>query len=318
MASSMQKKISILIPVYNSEKIVDKTVTILLAEFRKLPYHHEIILVNDGSPDNSWQVIQKIAQSTPTVKAINLLKNYGQHTAVFCGMGYATGDYLVTMDDDLQNPPSEIIKLIQKIEEGHDVVFGRFPQKKHAEYRKLGSKFVNYLNGKIFGKPKDLVLSNFRIFTKDVAKRVLGYKTNYPYIPGLLLMHANTFANVETEHHARSIGSSNYTFFRIFRLVSRLLINYSSYPLNFLTGVGIATAILSFINGAFIFVKALYNSTNVPGWASIMIVLSLLNGLTIIMLGIIGIYISRTLNQISSANSFFVKEVVSSDFEYET
>lgn len=313
----MRKKISILIPVYNSEQIVAKTVTVLLEELRQLPYDHEVILVNDGSPDNSWTVIQKIAKTTPAVKSVNLLKNYGQHTAVFCGMGYASGDYLVTMDDDLQNPPSEIIKLIRKIEEGFDVVFGRFPQKRHAEYRKLGSKFVNYLNGKIFGKPKDLVLSNFRIFTKDVAERVLGYRTNYPYIPGLLLMHANSFANVETNHEARSIGTSNYTIFKILRLVSRLLINYSAYPLNLLTGIGIGTAVLSFINGAVIFVKALYHSTSVPGWASIMIVLSLLNGLTIIMLGIIGIYISRTLNQVSSANSFFVKEVVSADFEYE-
>lgn len=146
-----QFKYSVVIPVYNSEKLVAETVMETVAFFKKngLP-HYEIMLVNDGSPDNSWAIISDLAKTVPGVRAINLLKNYGQHTAVYCGIINATGDYIITMDDDMQNPPEEIIKLIVKIQEGYDLVFARFEQKQHASYHKLGTRLIGYFNKKIF------------------------------------------------------------------------------------------------------------------------------------------------------------------------
>ena len=304
------KLISIVIPVYNSEKIVEKTVnTILENTDCIINYDFEIILVNDCSPDNSWNIISNISRTKKNIKSINLLKNYGQHSAVFCGFKYCKGDYIITMDDDLQNPPSEIIKLVNKIEEGHDLVFAKFEEKKHSFTRRIGSKIIGYLNFKIFNKPKNITLTNFRIFTKDVLSRVLEYKTAYPYIPGLLLMFSSSIANVTTLHAKREIGNSNYNLLRILSLVSRLIFNYSSYPLKSLTYLGISISVTSFFMGFFYFIRAFFLESKVVGWTSLIVLSSFLNGFLILMVGILGEYVTRVMKQTSSSNSIIVKEV---------
>ena len=161
--------LSIVIPVYNSELIVAETVNLINAELSQIEISHEIILVNDGSTDSSWSVLVELKKQFPQLVIINFLKNYGQHSAVFCGIQNSRGNYVVTMDDDLQNPPSEIKKLYNKILEGYDLVFAVFDKKQHEDYRKLGTKVIDYLNTKIFGKPKSLKLTNFRIFSKAVT-----------------------------------------------------------------------------------------------------------------------------------------------------
>jgi len=301
---------SILIPVYNSEDIVKDTVGQIVAEMTKNELQFEIVLVNDGSPDNSWEKLVELSQEYPQARAINLLKNYGQHSAVICAMANAKGDYMVTMDDDLQNPPAELIKLIEKINEGYDLVFAKFHQKKHSSFRKLGTNVINYINGKVFHKPKDITLTNFRIFKRKVAERAVSYKTNHPYIPGLLLMHASKIANVYTEHHARQIGTSNYSIWKILTLVSRLLFNYSSYPLRLLSGFGLIAAAISFLYGAYILIKAAVTGIAVPGWTTIIVMLAFFNGILILMLGVMGVYISRTLQQVSNDNPYHITEIL--------
>jgi len=307
---SLTKTYSVVIPVYKSELIVGKTVSETLRFFDEHGINGEIVLVNDGSPDNSWSVIADLAQKEERVKAINFLKNYGQHTAVYCGIAESTGDFIITMDDDLQNPPKEIIKLIGKIDEGYDLVFAEFKQKMHAGFRKLGTKVIGYLNTQVFGKPKNIKLTNFRIFTRQTAERMLGYKTNYPYIPGLLLMHASKMANVETEHHAREIGASNYTLVKIARLVARLLFNYSSYPLKIASSVGMFISLLSFLAGVYYIVQSLFLGVAVAGWTTIVVLLSFLCGFIIIMLGIMGEYVARIMNQMSSGTPYLIRERV--------
>ncbi len=302
--------LSILIPVYKSATFVEKTIAETMKVLDAQNYNYEIVLVNDGSPDNSWEVIRDLAERHKEVIAVNLLKNYGQHSAVLCAIQKASGQYMITMDDDLQNPPSEIPKMVKKIEEGYDLVFARFEKKKHASYRKLGTRLVNYLNAKIFEKPDDVILTNFRIFDDRVAQRVLEYNTNYPYIPGLLLLNANRITNVLTKHHAREQGNSNYSFIKIIKLLSRLLINYSSYPLRLLTSIGLVISLISFATGVVIFLNAFYRDYAIPGWASIMIMLSFLNGISILMTGVMGIYISRTLNQLSSIRPYIISDYV--------
>jgi len=304
-------KYSIVIPVYNSQHIVEKTVGKLLDVIHKNDLTAEIILVNDGSPDSSWDVIKKLANDFEIIKSIDLIKNYGQHNAILCGFKYVTGEYIITMDDDLQNPPSEIMHLINKINEGdYDLVFGKFRRKKHTLYRKIGSSLVGYLNTKVFNKPKNITLTNFRIIKRDLINRVLLHKTSYPYIPGMLLMYASHIGNTAVEHDERSEGVSNYTFRKIFSLMSRLLINYSSYPLRLLSTIGIFIAILSFFAGLFYLFYGIIIGSEVPGWTTLIVLVSFFGGFIIALLGVIGEYLSRILDQISSENSYFVREFV--------
>jgi polyisoprenyl-phosphate glycosyltransferase len=305
-------KISIVIPVYNSEIIVSKTVDEILKETNKHNLNIEILLINDGSPDNSWSVIKNLAQEIKEVKSINLIKNFGQHNAVLCGFKNSTGDYVITMDDDLQNPPSEIIHIVNKINQNEDtdLVFGKFREKKHAGYRKLGSKLIGYLNEKVFNKPKDITLTNFRIAKKDVIDRVLKHNTAYPYIPGLLLMYSTNIENVIVEHHDRFDGKSNYTFKKIFSLISNLLINYSSYPLKLLSSIGILISSISFFLGCFYLIKGLLLGNSVEGWTTLVVLVSFLGGFIIVLLGLIGEYLSRILDQMSNNKSYYVKEIV--------
>ena len=305
-------KYSVVIPVYNSSPIVGNTIdrTVSFFEERRLDY--EIILVNDGSLDNSWDVIRKKAEENPNIIAINLLRNYGQHNANFCGFLHSSGDYVITMDDDLQNPPEEIIHLISKAHEGYDLVIGRFREKKHALYRRVGSILVGAINTRIFHKDKDLVLTNFRIIRRDVVERVCAYKTSYPYIPGLTLMFSNNRANVWVEHREREAGKSSYNLASILKLVFTILFNYSSYPLRLVGGIGIVVSACSFLLGMFYLGIALFRGTRTPGWTTIVVLLSFSNGLLILILSMIGEYVVRVLNQISSSESFHIKEIVRS------
>ena len=301
---------SVVIPVFNSEGVVEETVERTIGFFKTSGYRYEIILVNDGSSDGSWEKVRQLSGSHNNVVAIDLLKNYGQHSAVYCGVEASSGDFIITMDDDLQNPPEEIIHLIRKINEGYDLVFAEFHQKQHGLVRRWGTKLIGSLNNRIFHKPKNITLTNFRIFTRQVADRMLQYKTFFPYMSGLLLMFSSDMANVKTEHHPRNVGSSNYNIFRIARLVARLLFNYSSWPMKALTFLGVAISILSFALGAFYIAYNYTVGINVPGWTTIVVLVAFLNGFIIMMLGVIGEYLVGVLNNVSDKRSYYVRKVI--------
>lgn len=304
---------SVVIPVYNSEAIVGQTIDRTATFFEGNGLEYEIILVNDGSHDRSWDIISEKARQNPRVIAINLLHNYGQHNANLCGFQHSRGDYVITIDDDLQNPPEEIIHLIDKAKEGYDLVIGRFKEKKHAWYRRIGSLLINEINTRIFQKPKDLVLSNFRIIRRDVIDRVCAYKTSYPYVPGLCMMFSNHRANVMVEHHARAVGKSNYTMLRILRLVLTILFNYSSYPLRLVGTIGFLVSVFSFLLGLYYLFLGLFHGVRTPGWLTLVILLSFLSSLMILILSMLGEYIVRLINQSSSAESYYVKDIVKSN-----
>jgi glycosyltransferase involved in cell wall biosynthesis len=304
---------TVVIPVYNSANIVGQTIDRTAAFFEKHNLAYELILVNDASPDQSWEVLREKALTNPHLVAINFLKNYGQHTAVFCGLQKSTGDYVITMDDDLQNPPEEIIHLIDKAGQGHDLVFGRFRVKQHAGYRRMGSLLIGAINQRLFHKPDDLVLTNFRMIRRDVVDRICAYQTSYPYIPGLALMFSANPANVWVEHKLRPVGGSNYNFFKIAELVMRILFNYSSFPLRLVSLIGGAIAGLSFLLGLYFLGKAIFIGTSVPGWASVVVLLAFFNGVVILILSMLGEYTVRLLHQTSQAQSYHIKEIIKSN-----
>ena len=301
---------SVVIPVFNSEGIVGETVDRTISFFRNEGLELELILVNDGSKDQSWTVIQNKAEENPEVVAINLLRNYGQHVANLCGFQLATGDYIITMDDDLQNPPDEIAKLIKKAHEGHDLVIGQFKESKHSFVRRIGSRIVGAINRRIFHSDNHLVLTNFRIIHRDVVDRVCRHKTSYPYIPGMVLMFSSNRANVLVEHQDRQTGKSNYNIWRILKLVSEILFNYSSYPLRIVCGMGLLMAMFSFLVSTYYLMRWFFRGITVPGWTTIIVLLSFFNGMALLVLGMLGEYIIRLINQNSSTEYYHVKKIV--------
>ncbi len=302
---------SVVVPVYNSEAIVGQTVDKIVAELEAQDLSYQLILVNDGSGDRSWEVIADKARHNEHVVALNLLRNYGQHNANLAGFREATGDYVITMDDDLQNPPDQIRILIDEAMQGRDVVFGRFETKKAAAYRRLGSKLIGMMNRRIFGQPNDLVVSNFRILRRDVVDRICASRTAYPYITGQALQYSSNRSNVLVRHEPRSVGGSSYSMTRILRLVFTILFSYSSFPLRFAAGFGFVFALLSFALGAAYFIRGLFADTAIPGWTTLVVLLAVFNGVTIALLSMLGEYVVRTLNAVSAQETYHVVERVS-------
>ena len=211
----------------SSGATIDRVVEV----FESAGLRYQVVLVNDGSRDGSWDVIGERAARSPHVVALDLLRNYGQHHANLAGMREATGDFVITMDDDLQNPPDQALLLIDKALEGHDVVFGRFERKQARGYRRLGSRMINVINRRVFEQPPGLAVSNFRILRRDVVERICGSRTAHPYITGQALMFSNDPADVLVRHDPRPVGTSNYGMRRIVSLVLTILFSYSVFPL---------------------------------------------------------------------------------------
>ncbi len=297
---------SIVIPVFNSEQIVGDTVDRVVEVFTGAGLRFELILVNDGSSDRSWDVISERAARLPGVVAIDLMRNYGQHYANLAGLTEATGDFVITMDDDLQNPPDQALVLIDAAMAGHDVVFGEFEQKQAAGVRRLGSKLIGTMNSRIFGKPSDLVVSNFRILRRDVVDRIVASRTAFPYITGQALLYSGDRANALVRHDPRPVGKSNYSLIRIVRLVLTILFSYSSWPLRAAAVLGFSISGLSFVFGGVLVIRALVRDTVFPGWTSIVVLLSLFAGVIIALISMIGEYVVRTLQTVNTDQSFHV------------
>lgn len=301
---------SVIIPVYNSARIVAITVSQVREFFLARGLRFEVVLVNDGSPDESWDVISGLARQYPEIVAVDLLKNYGQHHANLCGFREAKGDYIITMDDDLQNLPEDIAKLIETAQRGYDLVLGRFEIKQHSLVRRLGSRFVGWLNRKVFEVKGDLVLSNFRIVRRDVVDRVCQDRSFAPYVPGLVLKYSARRCNVLVKHLPRAEGRSNYTWRKILRLVATILFNHSSIPLRYGAAFGFVVAGGSFLLSLYFLLEAMVSGTKAPGWASLVVLLSFFNGVLILLLSLIGEYLIRILREIGTQRSYEVREVV--------
>jgi glycosyltransferase involved in cell wall biosynthesis len=301
---------SVVIPVFNSEPLVGTTIERTVAFFESQGFAYEIVLVNDGSTDRSWDVLCDAVERHAHVRAINLLRNYGQHNANLCGLRHATGDYVITMDDDLQNPPEEIIHLINEAMTGPDVVFGKFRRKQAASHRTLGSKAIGLVNRRIFGQPHDLTVSNFRILRRDVVDRICESRTAFPYITGQALLYSNRQTNVEVEHAPRAVGKSTYSTIRIAKLVLRILFSYSLFPLRLSALVGFVISALSFAIGAAFLIHHFIDGSTVQGWTSLIVLMSFFNGVIIMMLSMLGEYVLRTLRQVTETESYHVLEEI--------
>ena len=301
---------SVVIPVFNSEAIVGDTIDRVVQFFIGAGLKFELVLVNDGSRDGSWNILKQRALGNPNIVALNLLHNSGQHKANLAGFREATGDYIITMDDDLQNPPDQIGLLIDEAMKGRDVVFGKFAHKQAAGHRAFGSRAIGLINRRIFGQPPDLTVSNFRILRRDVVERICASRTAYPYITGQALLYSSNRANVTVRHDPRPVGDSSYGFVRIARLVATILFSYSSFPLRLAAFVGFVISVLSFLIGVAYLIRGAVSDSSVEGWTSLIVLLAFFNGVTIALLSMLGEYVVRTLNSVSAHEPYHVVERV--------
>lgn len=302
---------SIVVPVCNSVDVVGDTVDQTVEVFEREGLSYELILVNDGSRDGSWNVIADKARANPCIIALDLLRNYGQQHASLAGFREASGDYVITLDDDLQNPPDQALLLIDEAMRGRDLVFGKFERKQAAGYRRLGSKAISMVNRHIFDQPRNLAVSNFRILRRDVVKRICAFRTAYPYITGQALLSSSNPSHVSVRHEPRPVGKSNYGTVRIIRLVLTILFSYSSYPLRLAAFGGFLISIASFLIGTVYLVMGLAGDIQVKGWTTLVVLVAILNGFVIALLSMLGEYVVRTLNTVSYDEPYHVVERIS-------
>lgn len=300
---------SITIPVYNSEASLQELCLRIKQVFDRNGQSYEIVLVDDSSVDNSWRIMKEIRAKNENVNIIQLMRNYGQHNALLCGFHHVSGKYVITMDDDLQNPPEEIPKLINAIlDTQYDAVIGALDIKQDSLFKKWGSFFIRYLNIKIFGKPRELKLSGFRIMTRTLTDEIKVLKTPYPYISGMLLSLTTNIANVTVKHEKRKYGRSTYSFRKLVKLAFNLIINYTSFPLRVLTLVGLLISFVSFAVGMFSIAIKLANEKIFPGWTSVIVLLSFFNGLLLAILSVMGEYLGRIISEVSNKQQFVIRE----------
>jgi glycosyltransferase involved in cell wall biosynthesis len=306
------REYSIVIPVYNSEFTLNELHNRITKVFEKVTDNYEIIFVDDCSRDNSWNILKEIHSKDKRVKIIHLIKNFGQNNAIFCGLNHSCGKYVVTMDDDLQHPPEEIPKLIEKIKQGYFVVYGRFPVKYHNKVENFLGRRTQYLNHKILGIPDDIFISSFVIYSSNVISNVKLLKISHIFLPAMIstIVPINKIFNVDVEHKARKIGASNYTLSKYISITLNLILNYSTVPLTFVGVFGGSVSIISFILGFFIIVqKILDPAYGLAGWTSLMVMISFLCGIILISLAIVGEYLVRILAEISYAKPYIIEEI---------
>jgi len=306
------KTYSIVIPVYNSESTLNILCNRIIHVFEDISQDYEIILVDDCSRDDSWSILKDLHAKNSKIKIIHLIKNYGQHNAILCGLNCAKGEYIITMDDDFQNPPEEIPKLIHKIDEGFSVVYGKYVVKNHSRIENFFSNrfqmFIHY----ILEIPNMIFISSFIIFTGDVVKNMASIKSSYVFLPALVRrsVPVNNITNVEVIHNPRKVGKSNYNIRKYISLSLNLIINYSVLPL-FIVGIfGILLSVLSFCYGIYIIVLYMIDPTNtLMGWNSLMVALTFLGGTILFSIAIIGEYLRRILTEVTYGQQYVIGEM---------
>ncbi len=285
--------LSVVVPVYNSESTLAALWERMRPVFESLDGRCELICVDDGSRDGSWSVLQRLVTGNPdTITAIRLMRNFGQHNALMCGFRHARGEYVVTLDDDLQNPPEEIPRLLAAARSGQlDVVYGIPPRREQAGYRNLGSRLVNAFFRTVFRTAT--ATSPYRILHRDVVRAILSYSLNFTYVDGLLAWNTQRIGAIEVAHHPRQSGQSGYSLSKLVVLALNLFTNFSLLPLQVVSFLGLITAGGGILLAAYYLVLSLVGLITVPGYASLIVAVLILGGVQLLALGILGEYIGR-------------------------
>jgi len=303
------KKVSFVIPCYRSAKTLPKVIAEIEDTMVKLEkYEYEIVLVNDCSPDNTFEVIRNICAEKDYVKGVNFAKNFGQHAALMAGLRETSGDYVVCLDDDGQTPADEVDKLFTKLDEGFDAVYASYAHKKHSLFRNLGSKVNEIMTRIMLGKPKELFISSYFAVKRYIVEDMIRYENSYPYVIGLVLRATRNITNVEVNHREREEGASGYTLRKLLGLWMNGFTAFSVIPLRIATSIGVICACGGFVYGVYTIVKRLLNPEIPAGFSALMAMLVFIGGMIMIMLGMIGEYIGRIYISMNNSPQYVIKE----------
>jgi glycosyltransferase involved in cell wall biosynthesis len=308
-------RVSIVIPVYNGARsigpLVDRLVDIVCDNAL------QIVLVNDGSLDDSDGVCRCLYGRFPkTVTYVKLAKNFGEHNAVMAGLQRARGDYVVIMDDDFQNPPEEVSRLIEHAcAYRYDVVYTYYRRKQHHWLRNLGSTVNHHVANIMLDKPPDLYLSSFKCLSRFTVDEILKYPGPFPYIDGLALRATRNIGKLEVRHEARRQGRSNYTLRKLIRLWLNMFVNFSVMPLRVSTFMGFAFSIFGLLLGVWVFIEKMIRPDVPVGWSSVMVAIFLFSGAQLVMLGLMGEYLGRLFLSSNQTPQFVVREVLDGEAE---
>jgi undecaprenyl-phosphate 4-deoxy-4-formamido-L-arabinose transferase len=304
-------ELSIVVPVYRSAPTLRLFTSRLLGVLESVTPDFEVIFVDDGSPDEAWEILSQLQAEHPEqIVAVQLMRNFGQHNALMCGFRTARGRLVVTMDDDLQNPPEEIPKLVATMLEGNfDLVYGNpHGAKRQASWRNLGSLVINAFYRKVFHS--SIPISSFRIIRRELLEAIFSYNLNYTFVDGLLAWNTQRIGEVTVEHHPRAVGRSNYSLARLLILTLNLFTNFSLIPLQVVSAIGFWAAIAGFLTALVFLLLYLISSITVPGFASIIISILVMGGIQLIALGIMGEYIGRLHMNVNRKPQYTVRQLL--------
>ncbi len=301
-------KISVVSPVYMGEKIIQDLVARLNEVLQKICEDYEIILVEDGSPDNSWKTIEEICKNDPKVKGIKLSRNFGQHYAITCGLEEVNGDWVVVMDCDLQDQPEEIPNLFNKAAEGYDIVFAQREHRQDSFFKKTTSRFFYKLFSYLTETKQDATIANFGIYNKKVIQAILSMNDYIRYFPTMVQWVGFNSMKLKVKHSSRSEGKSSYTFSKLLRLAFNNIVSFSDKPLRILVKFGFSTSSISFLIGLFYLYQYFTGQINVLGFSSIIITIAFLSGIIILTLGLVGIYVGKTFEQSKQRPKYIIHQ----------
>ena len=306
------KLVSFVIPCYRSASTVSAVVEEINSAMEALPgYEHEIVLVNDCSPDDTFSVIEELARQSESITAVDLAKNFGQHAAIMAGFHHSRGDYIVCLDDDGQTPANEVGKLLSKLEEGYDVVYASYGHhKQHSFFRNFGS----WLNGKMteimLGKPKELYLTSYFAAQRFIVDEMLRYEHCFPYIMGLVLRSTKNICNVPVNHRQRQEGHSGYTLSKLLNLWMNGFTSFSIKPLRMASYLGCLTALIGFIYALVIVIRYFTVHMAPMGWSSTTALLLILGGIILLVMGLVGEYVGRIFMCVNASPQYVERKVV--------
>lgn len=309
----MQTKISFVIPCYRSEETLPGVIGEIRKTMSGMPeYSYEIVLVNDCSPDDTFGIIRRLCREYDNITGIDLARNFGQHSALMAGFHQAVGEIVVCLDDDGQTPAGEVGKLLEKIREGADVVYAKYPCKHHSLFRNWGSRVNELMTRVMLGKPGDLYVSSYFAARRFVVEEMKRYTNAYPYVIGLVLRTTKNIVNVEVNHRDRQAGQSGYTLGKLLGLWFNGFTAFSVKPLRIATVSGAGCALVGFFYGIYTIIKKIFINPPglVTGFSALMAVLVFMGGMLMLMLGLVGEYMGRMYISMNNSPQFVIRESV--------
>lgn len=318
MEVGLSMLISIVVPCYYSEKTLPELVRLVTEEFKKNDgYECEFILVNDGSKDGTFETIKRLSEEYDNICGIDLMRNFGQHNALMAALNYTKGDYVLGMDDDLQTHPSQMFKLIHRIEEGFDLVYGVYPNRKNSPIKNFTSRINKVTSRIMLGRPKEIESSNYWIISRSCRDEVVKYDSFNPYIDAIFYRTTHSIGMVDVEHFKRESGSSGYTFRKLVHLWLAYW-NFSVVPLRVSFYFGLLSASFGLIFTIYLIINKIQNPDLPVGWSSTMCLMTLLFGAVLMGIGIVGEYLGKIILILNNTPQYIIRDHICSSGSEET